>query len=232
MFRIDVRSNVRDVTRSLDRFIREQIPFATAQAINGVAKKVREAERLNMQKVFDGPTPFTLNAVGVKLANKRTLEAVVYVKDKTAEYLEPYEVGGLNKLNSKALLKPVEQRVNQYGNLPRNAIKRLLSRPDVFAGPVTFKKIGQTVNGIWQRPKAGQRTWVRGRDRRSYGTKGNTQRLVAGARTGLKLLIKFEDAHEAKQRLNYRAVAKRTVDATFKREFELAMQKALQTARK
>ncbi|KVZ18621.1 hypothetical protein WT88_29510 [Burkholderia stagnalis] len=207
MFRIDVRSNVRDVTRSLDRFIREQIPFATAQAINGVAKKVREAERLNMQKVFDGPTPFTMNAVGVKLANKRTLEAVVYVKDKTAEYLEPYEVGGLNKLNSKALLKPVEQKVNQYGNLPARTLSRLKASKKVFVGKVKTK--GGVVNGFWQRTKA-----------------------TRGKRAGLKLLIKFEDAHEAKQRLNYRAVAKRTVDATFKREFELAMQKALQTARK
>ncbi|UXZ68671.1 hypothetical protein NUJ30_08330 [Burkholderia contaminans] len=195
------------MTRSLDRFIREQIPFATAQAINGVAKKVREAERLNMQKVFDGPTPFTMNAVGVKLANKRTLEAVVYVKDKTAEYLEPYEVGGLNKLNSKALLKPVEQKVNQYGNLPARTLGRLKASPKVFVGKVKTK--GGVVNGFWQRTKA-----------------------TRGKRAGLKLLIKFEDAHEAKQRLDYRAVAKRTVDATFKREFELAMQKALQTARK
>ncbi len=226
MFNIDVRANVREVTRGFDKFIREQIPFATAQALNGVVKKVKDAERVNMSVVLDMPTPFTVNAIGLRLANKRNLTAMLFLKDKTAAYLEPYEFGGLNKLNSKALLVPMAQKVNQYGNLPRNTVKRLLARPNVFAGKVRFKKSGQVIDGIWERPKHGDR------QRGGRGSKGNTQRKVGNARTGLKLLIKFDDAHEAKQRLNWRAVASRTAGVAFSSEFKAAMKKAIETASK
>ena len=60
-----------------------------------------------MRSVFDRPTPFTLNSIGVKPARKDNLESVVFVKDIATSYLAPYEFGGRNKLNSKALLKPV-----------------------------------------------------------------------------------------------------------------------------
>lgn len=206
MFDISVRSDLKALSKSFGFFVADQIPFAASQAINAIASKVRDAERLNMQKVLDGPTPFTLGAIGIRKANKKKLEATVFVKDKTASYLEPYEFGGLNKLNSQALLKPVDQKVNQYGNLPARTLARLNASKKVFVGKVKTKN--GVVNGFWQRTKA------------TRGKKG-----------GLKLLIKFEDAHEAKQRLNYRALAKRTVDAGFKREFNEAMKKAISMAR-
>ncbi|MFC4706092.1 hypothetical protein ACFPAA_20940 [Paraburkholderia caffeinitolerans] len=206
MFDIRVTADVKKLAKDFSFFAQGQIPFATAKALNAVAERVRDEERANMLKVFDGPTPFTINAVRIKKATKAKPEATVFVMDKTAEYLEPYENGGLNKLNSRALLKPVKQKVNQYGNLPARALQRLNARKDVFVGKVKTKN--GVVNGFWQRTK-----------------------VKRGKPGGLKLLVKFEDAHEAKQRLNYRAVAKRSVDAGFKREFLKAMDAALQSAR-
>lgn len=231
MFDLNVRGDVKSLAKSFGFFAKGQMPFATATAINKVAEVVRDAERANLEKVLDKPTPFTKNAIKIKKANKATLHAVVYMQDKTASYLAPYEFGGLNKLNSEALLKPVGAVVNQYGNLPRNAMKRLLGKSNVFVGKVQFKKSGQTINGVWERPARGQRSFVRGKDRHSYGSKGNTQNMIGGGRTGLKLLIKFEDAHEARQRLNYRQLARRKVDGAFKREFMQAMRDALRSAR-
>lgn len=206
MLTIDVRAEVKRLTRSLDDLARKQIKFATAQAINVTAEKVRAAQQENMRQVLDAPTPFTVNAVAVKKATKANPVAIVYVKPAAAAYLLPYEVGGPNKLNSKALLKPIGAKVNQYGNLPRNLVKRLASKQNVFIGKVKTK--AGEVDGVWQRTKK-----------------------TRGKKAGLKLMVKFEDAHEAKQRLGYQALAKRMVPATFKAELDKAMAKALATAR-
>lgn len=206
MFTLSVKADIRKVAKALDDVARKQLPFATAQAINATAEKVRIAERDNLLEVIDGPTPFTLNSVAVKRATKSNPVALVYVKPVAAAYLLPYEIGGKNKLNSKALLKPVGAKVNQYGNLPRNLVKRIASKQNAFIGKVQTKN--GVVDGVWQRTKKSR-----------------------GKRAGLKLMVKFEDAHDVRQRLDYRGVAKRVVSATFRGELDRAIGKALATAR-
>src|SRR6516225_9352998 len=111
MIDLNIRGDLRKLERAFAGVAEKQLRFAWSQAINNVAKEVQKAERENMTKVLDKPTPFTLSGVSVRLSTKASLTATVYVKDKTASYLAPYEVGGLNKLNSKALLKPIDQKV-------------------------------------------------------------------------------------------------------------------------
>ncbi|WP_227459302.1 hypothetical protein [Cupriavidus pauculus] len=204
---ISVRADVKAFQRSLDEFARKQMPFATAQALNAVALRVRDAERENMVKRLDRPTPFTVNSVAVQRATKAKLQATVFVKDIAARYLEPYELGGVNKLDGRALIKPVAQRLNQYGNLPRTTVRRLAARKNVFVGKVKTK--AGTVDGVWQRTKA-----------------------VRGKRAGLQLLVKFEDAHKTQAVLGYRAVAAKTVAASFGRELNAAFARALASARR
>ncbi|WP_231890143.1 hypothetical protein [Ralstonia solanacearum] len=198
---------MKKLTRALDDFAKKQVPFATAQAINAVAKKLQAAEKENMTKVLDRPTPFTLNSVSIKLANKTSLTAMVYVKDIAAAYLLPYEAGGQNKLNARALIKPVGQKVNQYGNLPRTTVKRLAAKKNVFVGKV--KTSAGDVDGVWQRSKA-----------------------TRGKKAGLKLLVKFQDAHEAKQRLGYQDLARKLVGSSFRHELGAALARAVATANK
>ncbi|KWR88779.1 hypothetical protein [Cupriavidus sp. IDO] len=207
MLDISVRFDVKALNKQLDALAVKQLPFATAQAINAVAKKLQAAERENMAKVLDKPTPFTLNSVSVKLANKSSLTAMVYVKDIAAAYLLPYEAGGPNKLNARALIKPVGQKVNQYGNLPRTTVKRLAAKKNVFIGKV--KTSAGEVDGVWQRSKA-----------------------TRGKKAGLKLLVKFQDAHEAKQRLGYQDLARKVVGASFRRELGAALARAVATAKR
>jgi hypothetical protein len=206
VFTLSVRADIRRVAKALDDMARKQLPFATAQAINATAAIVKEAEQENMRKVLDAPTPFTVNSVAVKKATKSNPVALVYVKPVAAAYLLPYEKGGLNKLNSQALLKPIGAKVNQYGNLPRNLLKRLSAKPNVFVGKVQTK--AGLVDGVWQRTKA-----------------------TRGKRAGLKLMVKFEDAHDVKQHLDYRGVGQRVVAATFRIELDKAIAKAMASAR-
>lgn len=214
MFEISIRANVRALTRDLDHLAYRQLPFATALALTALGKRVRDDERRNMTTVFDNPTPFTLASVGTSGATKADPVAVVFIRDVAARYLAPFEFGGTHFLGGKrGLLVPKNIPVNVYGNLPRGTLQRLKGRRDVFIGAVKLKS-GITVHGVWQRPARGRR------GDGSYGNKGP-----------LKLLVRFSDPTEVKQRLEWFSRAKRTVDRWFQAEFAAAFRKALATAR-
>ena len=82
--------------------------------------------------------------MGSKGACKDDLRAKV-IRDIAASYLEPFEVGGVHKLNSSALLNPKNVKLNKHGNLPRNELSQLKSKDNVFIGGVS---------GVWQCKKA------------------------------------------------------------------------------
>ncbi|KWT89340.1 MULTISPECIES: hypothetical protein [unclassified Variovorax] len=207
MINISVRVDVKRIERSLSNLAYQQMPFATAKALTALAKIVQKGEQVAMGSVFDRPTPFTVNAVGVRAARKDNLEALVFVKDIAAAYLEPYEFGGSNKLNSRALLKPVGAPLNQYGNLAKTKLSQLKAKGNTFVGKVKGKG-GQQINGVWQRIPAGK-----------------------GKPASMKLLIRFGDAHKATQHLDYRKRAELLVRTHFNRELGIALARAIATAR-
>ncbi|MFZ6724695.1 hypothetical protein ACO0K2_04300 [Undibacterium sp. MH2W] len=218
---ISIRSNIKEIQKKLSAFAQQQVPFATSNALTAIAKNVQAAEKAALPRVFDRPTPFTINSIRVRAARKNNLEAIVYVNDIAASYLAPYEFGGLQKLNSKALLNPKNVQENQYGNIPRRLIAQLKNRSDIFIGPVKTKK-GEVINGVWQRPIIRVDTKFRGRTEVAKGS--NT--------TGrLKLLIRFGDAQPVKKHLGYRTRAQKVVNTTFKAEFGKALAKAMASAR-
>jgi hypothetical protein len=172
---ISVQSNLRQIQRQFGAFIDKQLPFATATALTALGKHVQADEKKQFSRVLDRPTPFTLNAVGVKAARKSDLRAVVYVKDKAAGYLAPYESGDVQKVNGRAVLNPKASPVNQYGNLPRNLIARLKGAPMSSSGRLK----SEVINGVWQRPyMRGGSGKVRGNSKlgRGYNTSGALKR--------------------------------------------------------
>lgn len=164
MVGISFESNIAAWTRSLDDFRRQQLPFATALALTDTARyDVVPAIERQIDIVFDRPTPFTRRGVGYRPAYKNRPVARVFIKDIQARYLELEEYGGVRMPRKRALVLPVGQRVNQYGNLPRGSVQRLLARQDTFSGMVN----GQ--GGIWQRTrKGGLKLLVAYEDRATY----------------------------------------------------------------
>ena len=224
MINISVRFDVKALNKKLDALASKQLPFAVSQAINNTAKLVQTGQRDNMQKVLDKPTPFTLNSVAIKRADKRSLTAKVFVKDIAAAYLEPFEAGGQHKLigSGRTWLNPKDKSLlNKYGNFSRGKLAALSSRPDTFIGAVKTKA-GDTINGLWQRPFIRKNQKVRGKSK-----------VVRGSNTTgkLKLLMRFGDAIAVKQRLNYRQTAAQIVAKHFKAELDKAMAAALATAK-
>ena len=144
---INVSADVRKAKAALTDLQRRQIPYAAMLAVNDVAFQVRKAETDAIPSVLSNPRPFTRRSVQVDKANKSSLTARVFIRPEVAKYLQPYETGGKHVLPSKALLDPKGIRLDQYGQLGRTAIARLMAKPNVFKGEV------RGVRGFWQRLK-------------------------------------------------------------------------------
>ncbi|EMD3747711.1 hypothetical protein VQ366_004895 [Salmonella enterica] len=119
-------ADLRDLSRQLKQ-IGQQTPFALSRALTETARKIEQAEKKALQRKLESPTPFTVNSVRSKGATKSRPVAKVFVMDKAAEYLEPFEFGGVHHLNGKALLNPKDIRLNKYGNIAKNRLGTLKS---------------------------------------------------------------------------------------------------------
>lgn len=226
MLSISVRADFQAAARGLSALEKKQVPFATAMALTSLAKIAQAAEKKALPQVFDRPTPFTVNSIGVKGARKSSLEATVFVKDIAAAYLAPFEFGGPHKLigSGRTWLNPKDKALlNQYGNFSKTALDRLKARPDIFVGTIHTRS-GEQIGGVWQRPAP----------TKVIQTPGKRAAKVRGAnKTGhLKLLIRFGDAQPVKQHLNFGSRAQAVVKANAAAEFAKALAKALATAKR
>lgn len=225
-FTISVASNIAAVSRALSDVERKQLPFAIAQTITAVARLAAKAEKDAMPKIFDRPTPFTVNSVAVKGATKSNPEAIVYIKDIAASYLAPYEFGGTHKLigSGRTWLNPKDRSLlNKYGNLSTTTLNRLKGRPDIFVGTIKTRS-GESIGGVWQRPAPTKVV-------RTPGMK--TKSLRGQNQSGhLKLLIRFGDAKPVRQHLEFGSRAQAVVQRAFAVEFGKALAKAVATRRR
>ncbi|MEQ5724262.1 hypothetical protein ABN356_02785 [Providencia rettgeri] len=203
------------------RTIRKQIPFATAQALTSTARKIENAQKVALQRKLENPTPFTVKSIKSRGARKSDLRAKVFVMNIAATYLEPFDEGGIHKLNGSALLNPKGIKLNKYGNLPRNKLSSLKSKDNIFIGDVGG------ANGVWQRKKARKGKKVRKRIQRSpNGTHKDRKKQPMP-----KLLIQFGDALPVKPVLGYQDRAQRMAQALLPQEISRALKEAMKTAR-
>lgn len=142
MFTLSMQSNIKAATADL-RGTREQIALATAKALTFTAERVHAAEKVELQRVFDRPTAFTLNSLYKSMAKPSRLEARVWFKDLRfkAHYLLPQVGGGdrplkrfeqflqrANKLPVGMFAVPgAGARFDAYGNMSRGQLVQALS---------------------------------------------------------------------------------------------------------
>lgn len=220
MLAIDIRADLKPLHRAMMALGAKQIPFASALALNELAKGVVAQEQDEIGKTFDSPTPFTRNGLRIEVATKSNPVARVAVKDIQAEYLEPYVDGGLRYLGTKkGMLAPITKNINlnAYGNLPRNKLKQLQGKPNIYIGPIKTKR--GVVSGVWQRPTPQSQQ------------KGRRKGVVAAKRQPLKLLIKFEDTTPTRKSFRFEQRAAAFVRANARDAFDRALRRAIATAR-
>ncbi|WP_435781799.1 hypothetical protein [Providencia hangzhouensis] len=213
-------ANLTDLANQL-RTIRKQIPFATAQALTSTARKIENAQKVALQRNLESPTPFTVKSIKSRGARKSDLRAKVFVMNIAAEYLTPFEEGGVHKLNGSALLNPKSIKLNKYGNLPRNKLSSLKAKDNTFIGDVGG------ANGVWQRKKVKKGKKGRKRIQRSpNGTRKDRKKQPMP-----KLLIQFGDALPVKPVLGYQERAMKMAQALLPQEIKRAIAEAMRTAR-
>ncbi|MDX4117929.1 hypothetical protein SG222_14760 [Providencia rettgeri] len=213
-------ANLADLSHQL-RTIRKQIPFATAQALTSTVRKIENAQKVALQRNLESPTPFTVKSIKSRGARKSDLRAKVFVMNIAAEYLTPFEEGGIHKLNSSALLNPKNIKLNKYGNLPRNKLSSLKAKDNTFIGDVGG------ANGVWQRKKVKKGKKGRKRIQRSpNGTRKDRKKQPVP-----KLLIQFGDALPVKPVLGYQNRAMKMAQALLPQEIKHAIAEAMRTAR-
>nr|ELR5039307.1 hypothetical protein [Providencia stuartii]ELR5082464.1 hypothetical protein [Providencia stuartii] len=203
------------------RTIRKQIPFATAQALTSTVRKIENAQKVALQRNLESPTPFTVKSIKSRGARKSDLRAKVFVMNIAAEYLTPFEEGGVHKLNGSALLNPKNIKLNKYGNLPKNKLSSLKAKDNTFVGELNG------VNGVFQRKKAKKGRKGKKRLKRSTnGTRRDRQKQPAP-----KLLIRFGDALPVQSVLGYQDRAQRMAQALLPQEISRALEDAIRTAK-
>lgn len=140
---VNVQSNISAVTKAIDAFGRNQIPFATAQALNDAAFAVRKdtIERVWPSSVTQRNPAFMKAMLmpirGDNRATKRRLRSIVQnhpAGKRHKDYLQRLAVGGIKTPNGRSLAIPAEDMpIRARGGVTaRNRPRNLLDRPKAF----------------------------------------------------------------------------------------------------
>lgn len=138
-----------DECRGMLSEIGRQSSYVLARTLSKTAVDVREAEVIEMSRVFDRPTPYTLKGVYAKTASKSDLNARVWLKEQlqagkgnaSEDYLRPQVFGGGRDFKKfEAALHfagAIPQgyycipgdaaKLDGYGNMDRGQIVQILS---------------------------------------------------------------------------------------------------------
>lgn len=205
MFDLDIRADVKGLTRYMNSLQKKQIPFATSQALNDTAFQAKKDQVIQLPKTLDSPTPFTKKGMRVKKANKRAPVATIYIEDKRNEYMKYQVAGGVRKPRNKTILVPTRNlKLNKYGNITRAQRRKLFNdKKKHFTG--TPQGMAGARAGVWKRTGAG-------------GRKG----LVMVAE--FKKQVKYEKKYPFHQQVN--RIAARNFPVNFRKRFAQALKTA------
>ena len=249
----DVRTNFPDLLRAIDKTRIDQLPQAMSWALNATADKVKVALVEEMGRVFDRPTPYTLNAMYVRWSTKRRLVASVSLKDNgagdtaapgtvnkgtaAAAYLKPEIEGGARNLKrmERALqaagLLPVgmfavpakEAPLDAYGNVPSQFIIRMLSDLRAF-----------TTAGYRANRKAGRRKGNRATNAFFVPPAGSHLKPGIYWRMPGRMLVPvfiFTRAPTYRARFDFKGISEKVAREEYPRQFPDAWRRALATDR-
>ena len=216
---ISVKSDVKQLTKSLTRIQRKQIPFATSKALNNVAFDVRKSLQDGLDIHLDRPTPYTKRGVQVEKSTKKKLVAEVGFRSKTfgkgqgsvtqASYMERQIKGGLRTPKGSAIPVPIVKnlKLNKYGSITKNKINNALGNVNkFFSGKPKGAKSKGTGEGIWER----------------YGGKRNPK---------IKMIISWNKTTDYQARYPFKNIVTQSVRKNFRKRFDNAIREALKTAR-
>lgn len=246
-FTVSASANTAAIARSLGNLADKQIPFATANALTAIAKRIKAGQVKVMKDRLDRPTPFTLNSLYLKAARKNQLEARVWFKDYASKgtpagkYMQPSVYGGAGKqkrferaLVARGLMGDDQHAIpvssmarDSYGNVPRGLYVKILS------GLKAFGQQGYDANATnstrSKRKGNAQRYFVATID----GMTGIWERRKSAFGDGATPLFVFTDSPpKYRVRVPFFKIAENIHKANYEREFTVALTHAIATAKK
>jgi hypothetical protein len=204
-----IGDNLREFERALSDAMLDQLPFALARALNDTGQDVADAWRAGLNYRLDRPTPFTLRAPYIaRRASKRSPTVVPAFRQIQGEYLRLQITGGTRRPTGSALVVPVAARLNQYGNMPRGYVRRLLASGGAFVASRDDPRTAHLAPGIYRR---GRRT--------------------RAGQSAPQLLVAFEDRAEYSVRFDFAGIAERRALSSFPGHLSRRLQEAWGTRR-
>lgn len=216
----------------------KQIPFITMKTINATAKVVVNQEKRTMNRVFDRPTRFTLNSLTIDpFAKKKRLAARVWFKDidviGTEHYIVPQVEGGARgptpferALRRAGILGGGQYVVpsrtaplDRHGNVRRGLITKIMANIGAMADAYSNTPVQ------WTRERGRKKEFV-------FGSVGSTKGILQtdGDRWRL-IFIVVNRAPRYRKRFPFYEVATKTTDENIEKEFDVAFDFAIRTAR-
>ncbi len=140
---IDV--NIPEVVRDLDRFKRDQVPFAMASGLTATAKDGQKEVHRQLGGRFTIRRKWVERGVRIQAATKRKPEAAVFSRD---EFMVKQESGSVERgVSIPRSVRRSSRTVVPRGRWPG----ALLKRPDVF-----IKRLPRGARGVFQKMKNGR----------------------------------------------------------------------------
>jgi hypothetical protein len=231
----------------------KQVNFASAVAVTRTAFLARQGIYREMEEVFDRPTPYTMRSLYSTRATPTSQQAEVSFKDfarkgtRAKQYLGPEVYGGprgakrfeialrnadVTSLAQKRMpsdrfaLPSKYMRLDPYGNAPRGLITQILSRL-------------RAANDVTQRRSESARS-ARKRIREDYfvGRPGGGrlpfgiyQRATFAFGSSVRPIFLFGKQPVYRKRLPFFEVAQGVADQELTRQFSIAFDEAMRTAR-
>ena len=211
---LSVSSDVKKLTKRIDKQYRRQITFATSVAVNSPAVAARADVQKALPKFLDRPKKYTTQSVQFEKSHKnRALVSKVGFVSKNpkfgrksrasipaAEYMQRLIKGGVRKpFHDKIAIPTRKGDLDKYGNMKRGLAKRLLGdRRRFFIGTPKH------------RPSWGFALWER--------VNGNTN---------IVRRIKYVDRTEYSPQFPFRQIVEKAVKAEFGMAFRKEFIKAV-----
>jgi hypothetical protein len=147
---IKVKDNIKEFSKGLNRFQKEQLPFATAQAINNTLFGLRKEMGKQTVKKLDRPVPFTQRGFLIEKSTKRYLVGKLFMRPEVEKYMK-YQIDGGVRSTAKKIPVPItkNKRLNKYGNIAGK-------RTGLVKGSKEFIGTIKGVTGVWKLGRKGE----------------------------------------------------------------------------
>lgn len=247
---VSISTNFSDVAKKI-KDIGRQAEYAAAVALTKTAGEVREELKSEMRRVFDRPTPFTLNSLRVKSASVAKPVAYVWLKDEAGKgtpadrYLGPQITGGSRALKGmeKALQSSgLMQRgqfavpsagalLDGYGNVKRSQIVQILSQLRAQRGSGFESRKSESKASKRSVKKQGVTYFaISNQNNRAKLTPGIYLKKIFGHGSAIKPVFLFVPSLQYKPRFKFFEVAAEVVERRLPQIFDEELKKAIDTA--